>query len=338
MKSWISMLGIVAMAAMVGLTGCKKEEATKAPNGTSGAATPESPKRILIGFIGKSLGNDVFNAAGAGAEQAAKDLSAKYGIEVVIENRTPNEENAQKQSEAIEALSRGGAGGIALSCSEANTVTPAIDDAVDKGIKIMCFDSDAPASKRQFFYGTEDKACGATIMRELARVMGDKGTIAILAGNQSAPNLRNRVFGVREELAKHPNMKELGVFYHAETPEEAAKQVQATQNANPSIEGWAFIGGWPLFTDNALPWQPGTIKVVSCDALPKQLAYLKSGHVAALYGQDCYGWGYKSVTTLVESIAKDISPATPVILDPLTLVTTSNVEEQARNWEGWLKK
>src|SRR5439155_4634617 len=145
-----------------------------------------------------------------------------------------------------------------------NTVTPAIDKAVGKGMQVVCFDSDAAASKRFAYYGTDDATCGARVMSELAKFMGDKGTVAILAGNQSAPNLQARVAAVREELKKHPNMKLLeaggGVFYHQETPEKAAEAVANAQKANPEIDGWAMGGGWPLFTANALPWPPGTVK------------------------------------------------------------------------------
>ena len=132
---------------------------------------------------------------------------AKYNVEVQIEVRTPNDEDATKQAEAVEALTRQGVDGITVSCSEANTVTPSIDKAVDKGVAVMCFDSDAPASKRFAYYGTDDKSCGARTLDELAKAMGETGTVAILAGNQSAPNLQNRVAGAKEALAKYPNMK-----------------------------------------------------------------------------------------------------------------------------------
>ena len=58
----------------------------------------------------------------------------------------------------------------------------AIDDAVAKGVTVMCFDSDAPRSKRLCYYGTEDVTCGKLVMAELARVMDGKGAVAILAG------------------------------------------------------------------------------------------------------------------------------------------------------------
>ncbi len=291
-------------------------------------ASAEDKKKVLIGFVAKSLSNDVFQAAQVGAADAAKELGPKYNADVQLEIRTPNDEDATKQAEAIEALARMGAQGIAVSCSEANTVTPSIDKAVGRGVQVMCFDSDAPNSKRFAYYGTDDKSCGERTVDVLAKAMGEKGTIAILAGNQSAPNLQNRVAGAKEALKKYPNMKlnEPGVFYHVETPEKAAEAVQQAQNANPGIQGWAMIGGWPLFTANALKWPAGSIKVVAVDALPAQLGYVKDGYVEALLAQDCYGWGTKSVEILLDKIVKNQSPPDVKVIDPLTLVTKENVD------------
>ena len=303
-------------------------------------AQAEEKKKVLLGFVAKSLSNDVFQAAQVGAADAAKEMGPKYNADVQLEIRTPNDEDATKQAEAIEALARMGAQGIAVSCSEANTVTPSIDKAVSRGVQVMCFDSDAPNSKRFAYYGTDDKSCGERTVDVLAKAMGEKGTVAILAGNQSAPNLQNRVAGAKEALKKYPNMKlnEPGVFYHVETPEKAAEAVQQAQNANPSIQGWAMIGGWPLFTANALKWPAGSIKVVAVDALPAQLGYVKDGYVEALLAQDCYGWGTKSVEILLDKIIKNQSPPDVKVIDPLTLVTKENVDSYAENWKKWLKK
>ncbi|MDW8342948.1 MAG: substrate-binding domain-containing protein [Verrucomicrobiae bacterium] len=297
-------------------------------------------RKVVIGLVAKSQSNPVFQAAYAGARDAARELGPKYGATVVIDWQTPPEEDAQKQAEAIEQLARAGAHGIAVSCTDANTVTPAINKAVDLGSVVMCFDSDAPRSKRLCYYGTDDETCGRLVMAELARAMGERGTIAILAGNQTAPNLQRRVQGVQEELAKYPEMKLLpdGIFYHAETPEQAAEAVNIAQSTHPQIEGWVFVGGWPLFAKNALKWRPGQPKVVSVDALPPQLTYLRSGHVETLFAQDCYGWGYRSVEILLEKIVHGRDPASERVIDPLTRVTRDNVDEFARLWDKWLKK
>ena len=312
---------------------------------TARAAEPNAPtsrpaRKVVIGLVAKSQANAVFQAAYAGAKDAARELGPKYGVEVVIDWQTPSQEDAQKQAEAIEQLARGGAAGIAVSCSDAGTLTPAIDKAVGLGVPVICFDSAAPKSKRMCYYGTDDEVCGQKVMAELAEQMGNKGTIAILAGNQTAPNLQHRVQGVLAELKKHPDMHliEDGVYYHEETPEKAAEAVTAAQRTHPEIQGWAMIGGWPLFTRDALKWPPGTVKVVSVDALPPQLSYLESGHVQVLYAQDCYGWGYRSVEILLDKVVKNKAPESTRIIDPLKRVTRENAAEFRSMWDKWLKK
>ena len=110
------------------------------------------------------------------------------------------------------------------------------------------------------------------------------------------------------------------------------------QTAHPEINGWAMIGGWPLFTRDALKWEPGTVKVVSVDALPPQLGYLKDGHVQLLLAQDCYGWGYKSVQILLDKVVKGKSPDKPMVIDPLTPVTKETADEFGKKWDKWLGK
>ena len=325
LHGWRWVAGLAVGMALV-FTGCSRE--------------PDNGKKITIGIVAKSVGNPVFQAAHAGARDAAKELSAKLGLDIEVNIQTPPEEDPNKQADAIDLLVRTGAKGIAVSCSDANTLTPAIDRAADAGVPVMCFDSDSPKSRRFCFYGTDDEVCGRMVMQLLAKEMNEKGVVAILGGNPAAPNLRRRVDAARAELKKHPEMKEIstGAVYHKEEAAIAAETVQQTQRAMPEIGGWAMIGGWPLFTRDALPWKPGTVKVVSVDALPDELTYLDSGHVQVLLAQDCYGWGHKSVEILVDKIVNHKDPEKTLIIDPLTLVTKANSAEWSKKWDKWLKK
>jgi ribose transport system substrate-binding protein len=143
---------------------------------------------------------------------------------------------------------------------------------------------------------------------------------------------------VKEEAKKYPGIKILDTYYHKETPQDAAAKVEQVQQANPDITGWAMVGGWPLFTDNALKWAPGTVKVVAVDALPAQLAYLKSGHVQVLLAQQVYEWGTESVDRLYDYVANNKKPDETFIKAKLIPVTSENVEEFGRNWDKWLGK
>jgi ribose transport system substrate-binding protein len=297
-------------------------------------------KKVVIGLVGKSQSNPVFIAAYAGARVAAKEIGAKHNVEVDINWQTPQTENPQEQAQSVEQLARSGAAGIAIACSDAKILTPAINKAVDLGAQVVCFDADAPQSKRLAYYGSDNAEFGRVLMKELAQVMKGNGIIAISGGNKSAPNLQRRIQAALDELKKYPSMKLLpnGVFYHDEVPEKAAEVVTRAQKANPQIEGWVFVGGWPLMKKNLIKWEPGKTKIVSCDALPSELEYVKSGHVQVLIAQGCFSWGYKSVELLLNKILLNQTPNEEFITDPPTRVTEENLDEWSLNWKKWLLK
>lgn len=355
--------GLIALASSV-VTGCDSKEASPAPakaeakgaeakpaadsskpadsKPAEGAVSAGAKKSLVIGVIAKSQSNPVFIAARTGAEDACRDLSKKYGMEIKANWQTPVAEDAQKQAQFIEQLVSQGVDGIAISCTDGQVLQKPIDDAVSKGVLVVTFDSDSPSSTRMAYYGINDQDAGKAVMQQLAKAMGDKGgTIAILGGTQTAPNLQARVKGVKEELEKlkDKGFKLKDVYYHKETASDAASTIQQVQTANPEIAGWAMVGGWPLFTQNALNGIADKgVKVCSVDTLPEELEYVKNGQVQALIGQDCYGWGYHSVELLVDKLVNKQDPAQVIGHFDLAIVTKDNVKDYEGLWEKWLRK
>ena len=300
-----------------------------------GGTAPPDDNRLVISMIAKSTTNPVFLSSRTGAEAAARELSEEHGVDIVIDWRTPPTEDGQVQAQRIAQAVNEGADVVLISCSDAAKVTGAINDAVDRGVPVMTFDSDAPDSKRFAFFGVDDIKTGGLIMGELARVMDGRGRVAILAGNQNAPNLRKRVEGVLQKAAEYPEISIVGTFYNIETPQDAAAEVVRVNNAYPDIDGWAMVGGWALFTQTLLTdLDPERMKIISVDALPPQLTYIEQGIVPVLWGQPTYLWGYESVRLIVEKI--HLKRDVPVI-NPLELVHVSreNLGEWAEMLQGW---
>ena len=277
MRKWTALALALTLALA---TACSKEGS----NPTVAEAPTRSPG-LKIAMIAKSSTNPVFLSARTGAEAAAKELSQKHNVPIEIVWLTPPAEDGQVQAQRLAQAVNEGATAALISCSDAGKVTGAINDAVARGVPVMTFDSDAPDSKRFAFYGVDDMKTGQAVMDELAKQMGEKGSVAILAGNQNAPNLRKRVDGVKEAAKKYPDMKIVETFYHVETPQDAAAEVIRAQNAYPQIQGWAMIGGWPLFTQTLLTdLDPNKVKIVAVDALPAELAYVREGPGARAAG------------------------------------------------------
>ena len=326
-------IGSLALAVcVVLLAGCSRQ--ADAPTQNAGAQGG-SNRPLRIALIAKSSTNPVFLSARTGAEAAAKELTQRHGVPVEIAWLTPPAEDGQVQAQRIAQAVNEGLSAVLLSCSDAGKVTGAINDAVGRGVQVMTFDSDAPQSRRFAFYGVDDLKTGQTVMDELAKQMGERGSVAILAGNQNAPNLRRRVEGVKQAAAKYPNIKIEGTFYHIETPQDAAAEVVRVQNAYPQVQGWAMIGGWPLFTQTLLAdLDPNKVKIVAVDALPAELAYVEKGLAPVLLAQPTYLWGYESVMRIFDKVQlkKDVPEIIPM---ELVRVSKENLGSWARQLRDW---
>ncbi|HPP76241.1 MAG TPA: hypothetical protein PLU88_14055, partial [Armatimonadota bacterium] len=126
-----------------------------------------------------------------------------------------------------------------------------------------------------------------------------------------------------------------GVFYHIETPQDAAATVVKVNNAHPEINGWAMVGGWPLFTTTLLTdIDPKKVKVVAVDALPVQLPYVEKGIAPVLLAQPTYNWGYISVEKIVEKVhlKKDVPEINEM---ELVRVSKENLGEWAKQLKDW---
>jgi len=326
---------VLALTALI-VAGCH-QPASQAPPPAPTTPEPAHPaqKPIRIAMIAKSSTNPVFLSARRGAETAARDLSAKIGVPIEIVWLTPPVEDGQIQAQRIAQAVNEGANAVLVSCSDAGKLTGAIDDAVARGVPVMTFDSDAPQSKRFSFYGVDDHAIGQEVMAELAKQIDGKGRVAILAGNQNAPNLRMRVDAVKAEAAKHPGITIVGTFYHMETPQDAASEVIRVNNAYPDIRGWAMVGGWALYTKTLLTdLDPKKVKLVAVDALAPELPYIEKGLTPVLIAQSPYLWGQIGVTTVVDKLFYKKNVPAIIPMEPVR-VTKDNLGSWARQLQQW---
>jgi ribose transport system substrate-binding protein len=326
-------LPLLAAVIAAGVVGCSPSpEAAKQPEGTP-VATGDK-KAIKITLIAKSSNNPVFMSAKVGAEAAAKELGEKSGRTITVDWRTPNEEDGQVQAQRIAQAVNDGTDAIILAASDAAKVKGAVDDAVAKNVPVFTFDSDVAGSKRFGFYGADDMAVGKQVMDELAKIAGSGPVnVAILAGNQNAPNLQKRVEGVKEAAKAYPNVKIVSVVNHVESPQDASAAVTREMNAKPEINAWAMIGGWPLFNTSLLTLDPAKIKIVAVDALPAQLAYVDKGIAPVLLAQPIYDWGYKSVGFVVDKLdGKEVAEMNKM---DLIRVSKDNLNDWAKQLQKW---
>jgi ribose transport system substrate-binding protein len=255
-------------------------------------------KKYRLALVPKMLSNDVFNYGRIGAEKTAKEIAAREGCEIEVVWLAPENSDPARQAQIVQDLADQKVSGISVSVDQENALRRAIDSAVEKGIPVMTFDSDAASSKRKVFFGTNDYECG----EKLGHFMGGmirKGKVIIQSGTD-APNLAARVKGVKDCFEKHfPEVKVADVLMCRDRQDLAIQQIADVVQTHKDLAGLVLVGGWAVFGDKGLDAvDPSKVKVVSCDALPKAWQYLESGKCQMLLAQDLWGWGEQSVRLL----------------------------------------
>ena len=102
-----------------------------------------APRKMRFAIIPKALDIPVFNYARTGAERAA----AGFGDVEVLWN-APASADQLKQKEILESYITQRVDGIAISALNGDFLTETINRAIDAGIPVTTWDSDAPKSRR----------------------------------------------------------------------------------------------------------------------------------------------------------------------------------------------
>jgi ribose transport system substrate-binding protein len=293
----------------------------------SGDATP----RYRFAVIPKALDIPVFNYARIGAERKARELG-----NVDVEWRAPDSADQLRQKEILESFITQRVDGIAISTLNGDFLTETINRAMDAGIPVVTWDSDAPRSKRIAFWGVDDFKSGQIMGEEAAKLVGGKGKVALMT-SLGAENLARRLDGVKDSLKKHPDMKVVETYDIKEDPTRSAEMIASGMSRYPDLAVWISVGGWPVFVRNALdPIDPAKTKVVCFDTVPPAPELLKSGKVQVLIGQKYFGWGSEPVKMLA-GIKEGRMPAEKKIDSGVDVVTKENVDAYVEQWKKWEK-
>jgi ribose transport system substrate-binding protein len=295
--------------------------------GPAPAPAETAPKKLRFAIIPKALDIPVFNYAKIGAERQAQE----FGDVEVLWN-APASADQLKQKEILESYITQRVDGIAISSLNGEFLADTINRAIDAGIPVTTWDSDAPTSKRIAFYGVDDLASGRIMGEQAITLLNGKGKVALIT-SLGAANLQNRLQGVKDALAKAPGIEVVETYDIKEDAIRCAEIIATGSRRYPELAAWVSVGGWPVFTRNALASvDPSKTKVISFDTIAPALDLLRENKVQVLLGQKYFGWGSESVK-LLRDIRNGNRPASPIIDSGVDVVTRDNVDQYEQQWK-----
>lgn len=165
---------------------------------------------------------------------------AEYGVSV--DTRGPSGLDPQAEADEFKAMVARKPAGILVSVASADVMRPEINAAIEAGIPVITIDSDAPASKRLYFIGTNNLEAGRLGGRRLAAQLNGKGNVVFFT-NPGQPNLEERLKGYRDIFAGYPEIKVADVFNIKSDPGSALDQAMSylAKTGKDKIDGFVCL-------------------------------------------------------------------------------------------------
>jgi ribose transport system substrate-binding protein len=167
-------------------------------------APPHAPEEMYF-LVATNIKLPYWQAAGAGFRAAALQLGVKADFV------GPDTYDPKGQGEEFRRILAKKPSGILVSPADPELMKAEIDQAIAQGVPVITIDSDAPASKRLLFIGTNNYQAGMMGARVAAAKLKGKGTVLVYT-MPGQVNLDERLRGYREVFSGFPQIKILEVI------------------------------------------------------------------------------------------------------------------------------
>ena len=286
------------------------------------SAKRKAPSKVTLAFVTNNP-SDYWTICRRGTDAAAKELG-NVNVQFVM----PADGTAATQKQDVDDLIAKGVQGIAVSPVDPANEASYLNSVAAK-TDLITADSDAPASRRLCFIGTDNHAAGLQAGRFIQRALPHGGNIMLFVGRRDAQNARDRETGIRDAL-RGSNVHILAVREDNADHARAAANVFDTLAHYPHIAGlvgiWSYNGP-AILSAIQTRHKVGQVKIVCFDEADATLSGVKSGAIYATVTQSPYEFGYRSVKLLAAIVKGDKSevPRSKRIFVPTLAVTKANV-------------
>jgi ribose transport system substrate-binding protein len=236
-----------------------------------------------------------WQSAAAGFSQAAQQLGIGYTFA-----GPDTYDPAAEREELLRAIQKKPAG-ILISVADPNSVKNEIDNAIAAGIPVITMDSDAPASKRLFFIGTNNYQAGFMGGQRLMQELKGKGNVIVFT-MPSQPNLDERLRGYKDAIQYRPEIKIAGVIDIRGDPRiafDTATQILALDkkqhiDAFVCLEALSGKEVANVLNSNGIKGRT----IIAMDTDPDTLEWIKKGVIAATISQKPYAMAFVGLKML----------------------------------------
>jgi len=270
------------------------------------AACNRSSKRV-IGVVPKATSHLFFMAVHAGVKLAA----AEFGFDIDW-NGPQDETDHARQIQVVDAMVAQRVSALAISATDENTLSQAVQRAIDAGIPVSVFDSGVNAHGYLTFVATDNLAAGVTAAERLAGLVQEKGKVGMVMHKPGGTSTMLREKGFESTMKKYPGITNAARQYGMADRAKARAAAENMLTAHPDMAGLfasseaSSLGAMQAIESRGLS---GKVKLITFDTSDSHIASLKAGTIDLMLVQDSHRMGYEVVKSLAMKLQGGTSPA-----------------------------
>ena len=299
----------------------------------SGSALAE----VKIALVAKSLGNGFFEAANVGAQEAAKELG-----DVKVIYTGPTTTTAEAQIEVLNGLIAQGVDAIAISANDPDAVVPVLKKAMQRGIKVVSWDSGVAAGGRQIHLNpSNNQLIGETNVKLAADALKalnvEKGDVAILSATPTSTNQNIWIGEMKKVLPNYPSINLVTVAYGDDLSDKSYREAVGLLKSYPDLKvivspsSVGIVAAAQAVKDQG---KTGEIGVVCFDWVPDNLQYVATGEIIGAVSQDPENMAWMSVMSVFNYTVTGEKPESTHLLTDSDLVTPDTLAEKVPDFKA----
>jgi ribose transport system substrate-binding protein len=281
---------------------------------------PKGPTKLA--YVSKTLINEYWQCAKAGAEQAAKE----YGVSLDTQ-AAKDESSLSEQLDIAQTMMTRKYDALLASPESDSNLGPAVDQAKAENMPVVDI-TDARMDKANAYVGPDAVHVGELAAEYIAKQLPDGGEVAQIEGQAGSPNARNRMQGFQQGVKANAKLKLVASQPGNWDRLTALNVAVSIMRAHPDLKAiYANNDVMALGVAEAVKdvGKQGQILVVGTDGISQARQAVASGSMAATVGWSCTDDGRRGVETALRLLAGQKVPAW--VVSPVTVITRENATQ-----------
>ena len=234
----------------------------------------------------------------------------------------------EDDTKALKELLKTGVNGIVLTAGNPKGLSPLIDEAEERGVRVVCVSTDAPESRRSSIVCVDPWLNGHLAGELMGKFVPPNSKVAVVAGMLMASDHRKKADGFCDAFPRYcPGGEMVGILEGHEDEDESFQKTFDLLGRVPTLAG-IYVN-----TVNCLPVcralgarkLAGKVKLITTDLFAEMAPYFEKGTISASIYQQPYRQGQAAVRLMADHLNSKASFPPTVRLSP-GVVMSSNLK------------